>query len=162
MLNNRFASCPAPTPSRIQWRIQDFPHGGAPTPKITIIFQIFAKNCMKMKEFGPPGGRIPGAPLGSANGIYGWPLRPLVGNPGCFTKLICFPPALTPSLLPLGIGVSPRLRRILDPSLMRQFLKTHIGLASALQQRLTTSCTISIRHSRHSITCCVTSCRVSH
>ena len=39
-----------------QWRIQDFPQGGAPTPKITIIFQIFAKNCMKMKEFGPPGG----------------------------------------------------------------------------------------------------------
>ena len=41
----------------MQWRIQDFPQGGAPTPKIAIIFQIFAKNCMKMKEFGPPGGR---------------------------------------------------------------------------------------------------------
>ena len=40
----------------IQWRMQDFPQGGAPTPKIAIIFQIFAKNCMKMKEFGPPGG----------------------------------------------------------------------------------------------------------
>ena len=39
-----------------QWRMQDFPQGGAPTPKIAIIFQIFAKNCMKMKEFGPPGG----------------------------------------------------------------------------------------------------------
>ena len=52
-----------------QWRIQDFPQGGGPTPKIAIIFQIFAENCMKMKEFGPPGGaRIPGAPLGSANG----------------------------------------------------------------------------------------------
>ena len=52
-----------------QWRIQDFPQGGAPTPKIAIIFHIFAKNCMKMKEFGPPGGaRVPGAPLGSANG----------------------------------------------------------------------------------------------
>ena len=47
-----------------QWRIQDFPQGGAPTPKITIIFQSFAENCMKMKEFGPPGGaRVPGAPL---------------------------------------------------------------------------------------------------
>ena len=46
-----------------KWRIQDFPQGGAPTAKIAIIFQIFAKNCMKMKEFGPPGGaRIPGAP----------------------------------------------------------------------------------------------------
>ena len=40
----------------IQWRIQDFPQGGAPTPKSTIIFQFFAENCMKMKEFGPPGG----------------------------------------------------------------------------------------------------------
>ena len=51
-----------------QWRIQDFPQGGAPTLKIAIIFQIFAENCMKMKEFGPPGGaHIPGAPLGSAN-----------------------------------------------------------------------------------------------
>ena len=45
-----------------------FPQGGAPTPKIAIIFQIFAEDCMKMKEFGPPGGaRVPGAPLGSAN-----------------------------------------------------------------------------------------------
>ena len=26
--------------------------GGAPTPKIAIIFQFFAENCMKMKEFG--------------------------------------------------------------------------------------------------------------
>ena len=40
-----------------------FPGGGAPTPKIAIIFHIFAENCMKMKEFGPPGGaRVPGAP----------------------------------------------------------------------------------------------------
>ena len=39
-----------------QWRIQDFPQEGGPTPKIAIIFQIFAENCMKMKEFGPPGG----------------------------------------------------------------------------------------------------------
>ena len=39
------------------------PGGGAPTPKIAIIFHIFAENCMKMKEFGPPGGaRVPGAP----------------------------------------------------------------------------------------------------
>ena len=46
-----------------QWRIQDFPQGGAPTPKSAIIFQFFAENCMKMKEFGPPGGaRVPGAP----------------------------------------------------------------------------------------------------
>ena len=44
-----------------------FPRGGAPTPKIAIIFQMFAKNCMKMKEFGPRGARVPGAPLRSAN-----------------------------------------------------------------------------------------------
>ena len=54
----------------MQWRIQDFPQGGAPTPKIAIIFQIFAENCMKMKEFGSPGGRASLAPpLRSANGM---------------------------------------------------------------------------------------------
>ena len=46
-----------------QWRIQDFAQGGAPTPKIAIIFQIFAKNCMKMKEFGPLGGASLAPPL---------------------------------------------------------------------------------------------------
>ena len=45
-----------------------FSPGGAPTSKFAIIFQIFAENCMKMKEFGPGGARFPGAPLGSANG----------------------------------------------------------------------------------------------
>ena len=50
-----------------QWRIQDFPRGVAPTPKIAIIFQIFAENCMKMKEFGPRGGASLAPPLGSAN-----------------------------------------------------------------------------------------------
>ena len=39
-----------------QWRIQDFPQAGAPTPKSANNFQFFAKKCMKMKEFGPPGG----------------------------------------------------------------------------------------------------------
>ena len=39
-----------------------FSPGGAPTPKIAIIFQIFAENCMKMKEFGPPGGARPWRP----------------------------------------------------------------------------------------------------
>ena len=59
----------------IQWRIQDFPRGGAPTPKIAIIFHIFAENCMKMKEFGPPGGGTrPWRPPGSANDISLTPL----------------------------------------------------------------------------------------
>ena len=48
----------------------EFSQGCTPTPKIAIIFQIFAKNCMKMKEFGPPGGLVPGAPLGSANAEF--------------------------------------------------------------------------------------------
>ena len=39
-----------------------FSPGGAPTPKIAIIFQIFAENCTKMKEFGP-GGAHPCPPL---------------------------------------------------------------------------------------------------
>ena len=41
---------------RCQWRIQDFPEEGAPTPKSAIILPFFAKNCMKMKEFGRTGG----------------------------------------------------------------------------------------------------------
>ena len=35
--------------------IQDFPEGGAPTPKVGLFFQLFAENCMKMKEFGRGG-----------------------------------------------------------------------------------------------------------
>ena len=46
----------------MRWRIQDFPKGGAPTPKSAIIFNFFAENCMKMKEFGPPGGARPWHP----------------------------------------------------------------------------------------------------
>ena len=39
-----------------------FSPGGAPNPKIAIIFQIFAENCMKMKKFGPPWGARPWSP----------------------------------------------------------------------------------------------------
>ena len=46
-----------------QWGIQDFPQGAVPTPKIAIIFQIFAEKCMKMKEFGCPGGASLAPPL---------------------------------------------------------------------------------------------------
>ena len=44
-----------------------FSPGGAPTPKITIIFQIFAENRIKMKEFGPGGAASLAPPLRSAN-----------------------------------------------------------------------------------------------
>ena len=45
-----------------------FPRGVRQLPKVLLFFNFFAENCMKMKEFGPPGGaRVPGAPLGSAN-----------------------------------------------------------------------------------------------
>ena len=43
-----------------QWRIQDFPEEGAPTlhGAPTYDFAKFSeKNCMKLKEFGPPGVR---------------------------------------------------------------------------------------------------------
>ena len=47
----------------MQCRIHDFPEGGAQTPKSAIILRIFAENCMKMKEFGPPeGGERPWHP----------------------------------------------------------------------------------------------------
>ena len=38
-----------------QWRIQDFPDGGAPTLKMGVLNHYFAENCMKMKEIEPPG-----------------------------------------------------------------------------------------------------------
>ena len=53
-----------------QWRIQDIPEEGVPTPQggANIRFcQIFPKNCMKFKEFGCPGGRASlASPLRSA------------------------------------------------------------------------------------------------
>ena len=45
-----------------QWRIQDFPKVGAPTPEKTIILHFFAENCMEIKEFGSPGGARPCPP----------------------------------------------------------------------------------------------------
>ena len=55
----------------MQWRIQDFPDRGAPTPKMlmkSILFgKISAENCMKMKEIGQEGERLPSAHFGSAN-----------------------------------------------------------------------------------------------
>ena len=42
----------------MQWWIQDFVDGGAPTPKAgaNLLFgQIFPENCMKIKEIGPEG-----------------------------------------------------------------------------------------------------------
>ena len=49
-----------------QWRIQDFPEEGTPTPRgggrQHTILPKFLKNCMKLKEFGPPGAR-PSRPL---------------------------------------------------------------------------------------------------
>ena len=38
-----------------QWRIQDFPEGGAPTLKLGLFCTYFAENCMKMTEFLNPG-----------------------------------------------------------------------------------------------------------
>ena len=51
-----------------QWQIQDFPQGGVPTAKLRLFCNFFAENCMKMKEFGLPGARVPGTPLRSVNG----------------------------------------------------------------------------------------------
>ena len=52
-----------------QGRIQDFPEEGVPTPqggRQHTILPNFPKNSMKLKELGPPGGRVP-RPLRSAN-----------------------------------------------------------------------------------------------
>ena len=48
--------------TRCQWRIQDFPQGGRQLPKWVCQPIFLAENCMKMKEFGPPGGRASLAP----------------------------------------------------------------------------------------------------
>ena len=70
-----------------------FPRGGRQLPKWVCLFIIFAENCMKMKEFGPQGGRASLAPpLGSANAVgcvqsacqpymLWWP--PLAVSTGC-------------------------------------------------------------------------------
>ena len=54
-----------------QWQIQDFPDGVGEggSAKLqgegaNLLFsKMFPENCMNMKEFGPRGGRVPGAPL---------------------------------------------------------------------------------------------------
>ena len=61
----------------VQWRIQDFPGEGAPTPaggSQHTILPYFPKNCMQLKEFGPPGGggtRPSRPPLRSATDVHG-------------------------------------------------------------------------------------------
>ena len=53
-----------------QWRIQDFPEEGAPTPgeggRQHTILPNFPKSCMKLKEFGPGGSHPSRPPLRSA------------------------------------------------------------------------------------------------
>ena len=50
--------------NRLHWWIQDFPEVGAPTPKLGVLTYYFAKNCIKIKEFGPRGGTCtPGTPF---------------------------------------------------------------------------------------------------
>ena len=48
-----------------------FATGGGANPQrggASLLFgQKFPKNCLKIKEFGPKGGGVPGAPLRSAN-----------------------------------------------------------------------------------------------
>ena len=50
-----------------------FPRWGRQPPRrkrksIRSIWQDFCQNCMKIKEIGPRGARVPSAPFGSANG----------------------------------------------------------------------------------------------
>ena len=70
----------------LQWRIQDFPQGGAPTPKVGVLAYFFGQKLHENERIWTPGGgaRVPGAPLdpplhwlstvscGSSNGIVGW------------------------------------------------------------------------------------------
>ena len=47
--------------SGIQWQIQDFP-GGRQLPKVDVLTYYLTENCMKLKEFGPQGARVPEVP----------------------------------------------------------------------------------------------------
>ena len=58
----------------MQWRDPGFPRGGGANSlgggHQHMILPKFPKNCMKSKEFGPPGGaRVPCAPLRSATAM---------------------------------------------------------------------------------------------
>ena len=53
----------------LQWRIQDFPEGGAPTPKSANIFQFFSRKLHANERIWTSGGHVPGAPLESANAV---------------------------------------------------------------------------------------------
>ena len=56
----------------VEWRIQDFPEEGAPTPQGAPTYD-FAKFCQKLHEteriWPPRGVRLPCAPLRSATGV---------------------------------------------------------------------------------------------
>ena len=51
-------------PSNFESPVADpgFSRGGTPTPKLGLFCKLFAEKCMKMKEFGPLGVRVPGIP----------------------------------------------------------------------------------------------------
>ena len=53
-----------------QWRIQDFPQEGAPTPKSAIIFQFFYRRLHENERILDRGGASLAPPLGSANVNY--------------------------------------------------------------------------------------------
>ena len=53
---------------RKQWRIQDFPEGGAPTPKSAIIFLFFCRKLHENERIWTPRGARPWHPLEPANG----------------------------------------------------------------------------------------------
>ena len=46
----------------LQWRIQDFPEEGAPTPKTAIILQFFCQKLHENERIWTPRGGVPGAP----------------------------------------------------------------------------------------------------
>ena len=64
---------------------------GAPTSKVGPFGQIFPENCMNMKEFGPSGGYIPGAPPPFTSATRGGtPPVPVTGEGGGTTILVLF------------------------------------------------------------------------
>ena len=105
-----------------------FSPGGVPTPKSAIIFQFFAENCMKMKEFGPPGGVHPWHP----------PLDPPMQIVWILTALLGWTPAIVKSLVSISVG-HPQFNYCRCPDLnLRQ-----ISLSESEAQGIHISCSLA-------------------
>ena len=113
-------------PYYLQWQIQDFPQGGAPTPKSAIIFQFCSRKLHeKERIWTPKGARVPGAPLRSANESLGCLL--VQKKATCFFQVlqsgVCLPELSWKATIQLQIITLPSTKRF--PSQGKLLCKSH-------------------------------------